>query len=894
MTLIRRLWFLLTRRQREDDLAEEMEFHRQMKEDALRRDGIAEGEVASLTQRAIGNDLLARERSRDVWIPVWLQDISQDFRFGARMLLKDRRFTCAAVIALGLGIGVNNSVFTIMNAALFRPLPFEESERIVDAIVVDAQGRRGPVAYADYLEWTRTATTVEALTAYMGGTFNLSEDDKTAERLRGVFLSANTFTMLRVAPFIGRDFTNDDDRAGAPSVAVLSYELWQNRYGGEPNVIGRTVRINSQPAVVIGVMPRQFAYPATAQIWQPLSASTNLNATNRRIRNLTVVGRLRAGVTRATAAAEFDGIAGQLALAFPDTNKNLRIILPTLQEALVGGDQARSILSTLMGAVTIVLLIACANVASLLLARSTNRAREVAVRSALGAGRWRIIRQLLVECLLIAVLATIAGLGLSRFLSALMATAFDIYEIGAPGSTTKPYWVDIGVDGVTIVFLGVLALFVSIAVGLIPSWHLSKTAPNDVLKEGGRAGGTTALARRVTGVLMIGQLALTVILLVGAAMLVRSFLQQYLTDPVIDPSRLVTARVVLPAAKYADRDRQRQFIRQLDERISTLPAFSSAALGSDIPLYPLGFASRSIAIEGTSWNPADAPTASLVAAGPRYFETLSLPILRGRHLTEVDARSGQEGVVVNQRFAARFFADGEAVGKRIQLHEPGAAVAPAWLTIVGVAAALPNFFPDRAAEPVVYVPLNADPGTQRAVSIIVRTADAKAGNAVAVAALREQVAAIDPDLPVFGVQTFDDALRMATRSSRTIGSWFASIALIAVVLATVGLYAITAHNVAQRAHEIGVRMALGARSAQVMWLFVRRTVIQLLLGLVIGIAGAVGIGRLLASFFRDTNPRDPLTIALVSLLLLVVVLSASIWPARRATRVDPVDALRAD
>ena len=893
MRLLRRLWFLINKE--EDDLAAEIELHRQMKADELRAKGAGDHDLAAATRRAMGNDLLARERSRDVWVPVWLQDITQDFRFGARMLIKDRRFTIAAVIALGLGIGVNNSVFTIMNAALFRPLPFAESERLVDPILIDAQGRRGFVSYADYLDWQKSATAFEALSAYQGGTFNLSDDTRSAERLRGVFVTANTFRMLRVAPFIGRDFTADDDRPGAPSVAILSYDLWQGRYGGEPGVVGQAVRINSQPATVIGVMPRPFAYPATAQIWQPLSASTSLNAANRGVRGLSVVGRLRDGVEPAAAHAELEGIVGQLALAYPATNKDLRVTLPTLQEALGGGGQAWTILATLMGAVTFVLLIACANVASLLLARSTNRSREIAVRSALGAGRWRIVRQLLVECLLIAVVATVLGLALSRYLSGLMASAFDVYEIGAPGGTTRPYWVDISIDGLTVVFLGALAMFVSIAVGLMPSWHLSKTSVNDVLKEGGRAGGATVRARRMTGGLLVGQLALTVILLTGAGLLARNFFTQYLTDLVIDPDGIVTMRVVLPPAKYPSQDRQRQFVRELDERLSALPVFSSVALGSDIPLHPLGFGSRSLAIEGAVWDAAtEAPAVFYVAVGPRYFETLGLQLLQGRPLSALDARPGQEGVIVNQRFASKYFADGNVIGKRIRLTVPAEAKQSAWFTIVGVSPSLPNFFQERAAEPVVYVPFDAEPGAQRGVSIIVRAADPAIGKAAAAAALREEVAAMDPDLPVFGIQTLDEAVLMATRSSLTIGSWFVTIALVALVLAAVGLYALTAHGVAQRSHEIGVRMALGARSGQVMWLFVRRTIIQLFFGLTLGVAGALGIGRLLSSFLRDTNPRDPLTIAIVIVTLVGVALTASVWPARKATKVDPVEALRAD
>jgi putative ABC transport system permease protein len=323
--------------------------------------------------------------------------------------------------------------------------------------------------------------------------------------------------------------------------------------------------------------------------------------------------------------------------------------------------------------------------------------------------------------------------------------------------------------------------------------------------------------------------------------------------------------------------------------------FSAVTLGSDIPLHPLGFGSRSIAVEGQAVDAA-AELASVfyVAVGPRYFETLGINPLLGRPLTALDSRPGQEGVIVNQRLASKYFPDGDVIGKRIQLTVPVAPRQSAWFTIVGVSPSLPNLFQERAAEPVVYVPFDAEPGPQRAVSIIVRAADPSLGKNAAAAALREHVSAMDADLPVFGIQTLDEAVLMASRSTLTIGSWFVTIALVALVLASVGLYALTAHGVAQRSHEIGVRMALGARSSQVMWLFVRRTITQLVFGLALGIAGALGIGRLLSFFLRDTDPRDPLTIAAVSALLIVVALTASVWPARKAARVDPVEALRAD
>ena len=895
MALMRRLWFLLTKRRREDELAEELEFHRQMKADELRAGGHAVEDLDTSVQRALGKDLLARERSRDVWVAPWFQDITQDLKFGVRMLAADRRFTLAAVIALGLGIGVNNSVFTIMNAAIFRSLPFDAADQLIEAGLTDSRGGFfSPVAYADYMDWSRSAKSFEGLMANSGGTMNLSENGRPAERMRGAYITANTLPLLRVTPFLGRGFVADDERPGAPGTVLISYDLWQGRYGGEPAMLGTLVRINSVPATIIGVMPPGFTYPL-AQMWQPISLAPNFNASDRATRNVNVSGRLAAGVDLVQARSELETIAGQVAQVHPDSHKDLRLRFAPMGDDRAGGRQGWVILGTLMGAVTLVLLIACANVASLLLARSAHRSREIAVRASLGASQWRIIRQLLIECVLIAGAAAVVGLWLSRIFSSQMAQAFNVMEIANPGATMRPYWVDISVDAVTLTFVGFVALMVSMLVGLMPAWHLSRTNANDVLKEGGRAGGTVR-ARRMTGGLLIAQLALTVMLLVQTGLLARSYFRLYLMDLGLDTTGVVTMRIVLPVPKYAGVERQRQFMTTLHDRLSAQAIFSAVALGSDIPLHPLGFGSRSMAIDGQPWPAGEQPPSVFyVTVGPGYLETLRLPVLRGRGLTSLDGLPGQEGVVVNQRFAAKFFPDGNAIGKRVRLTGQNfkPELAP-WYTIVGIAPALPNFLPERGDEPVVYIPTQADPGPQRAISIIVRTADPYLGKAAAAAALRDEVSAIDLDLPVFGIQTLDEAAAIARYPRLMVGSWFLVISGTALILAIVGLYALTAHGVAQRAQEIGVRMALGAQAGQVVWLFVRRTVIQLAIGLTLGIGGAVAAGRALSVLVRDANPRDPLTIGIVSGLLIIVALTASIWPARRAARIDPAVVLRSD
>jgi putative ABC transport system permease protein len=893
---LRRIWYIATGRRQELELADEMAFHREMKAQELRDRGVSEAEIASLAQRELGNDLSARQQARDVWVWPWLQDITQDVRFGVRMLAKDRRFTIAAVLALGLGIGVNNSMFTIVDMVLFRDLPFVEPHRLVEPQLVDDRNNDF-VSYADYLAWSAAARSFEGLAATSGGTMNLSDDANPAERIRGGYLSSSALALLRVRPILGRGFLAEDDRRGAPSVVILGYEVWQGRYGGDASIVGRTVRVNGVPATVIGVMPARFGFPMLAQAWQPIAAMPGLSDTNRRQRNVNIVGRLSDGVSLEQARAEVRTMAAQIAQDHPDTNQGLKANVLTLAEATIRARGDGAILSTLMGAVGFVLLIACANVASLLLARSAHRAREMAIRASLGATRWRITRQLLIECGIIAVLAGVLGTWLSIYGAREIAQAFNVFEIGAPGETTTPYWVDPSMSTVTLMFVGAACLFTSLAIGVVPSWHLSRTNVNDVLKDGGRTGNATVRARRMTGGLLIAELALTVVLLTSAGLLIRTYFSLYLTDLVLDTRGVVTMRVSLPGQKYATRDQQQQFVDALFQRLGGQPLFSSAGLGSDIPIHPLGFASGALAIHGrTPVAGEEPPSVFRVMAGPGYFETLGMPIVRGRGLTAMDGLTGQEGALINERFAAKFFPTGDAIGQRIQLTPPGPAPQPSpWLIIVGITPSLPNFLPDRQEEAVAYVPMRVDPAHLRAVSIIVRTADrGAAAKAAAAATLREQVTAIDADLPVFGIQTLDEAAAVARGPTRLIGSWFITIALVALILAGVGLYALTAHSVAQRAPEIGVRMALGAQSGQVVWLFVRRTLVQLGLGLAIGVAGALALGRLLSLFLRGTSPHDPMTLIVVCGLLVIVAIAASIWPARKAARVDPVVALRAD
>jgi predicted permease len=719
---------------------------------------------------------------------------------------------------------------------------------------------------------------------------NLSDEDRAPDRFRGAYVSANIFDLLRVKPMLGRGLLPDDETASAPPVLILGHDVWRNRYGGDPAVVGRTVRVNDVPSTVVGVMPDGFRFPMTAEVWQPLSLLPGLAAATRDARTLNVTGRLADSVTLEQAVADLQATADRLARDYPDTNRSIRVTIAPPMEAI--RRTAKPFLMTLMGAVGFVLLIACANVANLLLARAATRSREIAIRASLGATRWRIVRQLVIESVLLAAIAGVLGLILSVYGVRYFGVAFDAMEVGAPDQAVTPYWVDLTMDGRVFAFVAALCIGSSIVFGLAPALHVSKTDVNDVLKEGGRSAAGSLRARRWTGALMVFELALTLVLLTGAGLLLRSFVAHSRTNLVIDTTNVFTGRLALPMRKYPTPTQQKAFAEGLDRRLTSNPAMAAATVASDVPFVSLGGSARQLSIDGRPPIGGERPPGvSYIRVGGRYFETLGLRLVKGRTFTEADQATGRAQAIVNERFATLFFPDGDPLGRRIRLESPEAPGAPPpWFTIIGVARTLPQFAPtELAPEALVYVPFRAEPGPMRFVSVIVR---GRSGPATTLPLLREDVRALDPDLPLFAIQTLDDMVARTRYPNRMIGSLFGLLALSALVLASVGLFGLTAHGVAQRTHEIGIRMALGARAAQVAWLFLRRTLVHLSVGLTLGLAGALAIGRLLGSFLGNVSPTDPLTLGSVVALLIAVALLASFLPARRAARLNPVAALR--
>ncbi len=813
----------------------------------------------------------------------------QDLQFAVRLLIKDKWFTLVAAAALALGIGVNATVFTFVNAVLIRGLPFDDPDRILALNSHDpVRDRNMGVSYLDFKDWRGATRTFTALAAYTGSTMNVSDEGRVPERFSGALVSSNAFTLIGQKPIIGRDFLSDDDQPGAPAVVLLGSGMWKNRYGSDPGLVGRTIRINDTPSVVIGVMPEGFKFPQNADLWQPLATIRDLEKQQRNARGFEVFGRLTSEASLPQAQAEMLAIGQRLAADYPDTNKNINPRVQTFNQRVNGGP-IRAIFLSLMGAVAFVLLIACANVANLLLARSAHRSREIAVRVSIGATRWRIVRQLLMESLVLAVISGLLGLALSTIGIRLFDAATQ--DVG------KPYWIQFTMDGRVFAFLAAICLGTGILFGLAPALHVSKTDVNEILKEGGRSGSAGMRVRRWTGGLVIAELALTLALLAGAGFMMRNFLTLYRMDLGIDTSKLLTMQLALPDQKYPSIEQRLAFYQQLQDRLQANGRIRAATVASNSPMGG-GFARR-LSVDGRPLADGEQPPmVTMLTVDPRYFDTIGLRVLRGRGFTAADGTPGQESAVINSRFAQMHFANQDPIGRRIVLSIDLAGGAPPTggiptsltATIVGI---VPNVrqrdFATAETDPVAYLPYRTDP--RGFMVLLARTEGDPTG---ITSLLREEVRAIDGDLPVFNIRTLDEGLARQRWPFRIFGTMFAIFAFIALLLSAVGLYAVTAYSVTQRTQEIGVRTALGAESKQVMWLFLRRGLIQLAIGLTLGVVAALGVGKILESteLLVQINGRDPVTIAAIAALLATVAVAACLWPARRATRLDPLIALR--
>jgi predicted permease len=801
-----------------------------------------------------------------------------DLRFAFRMMATHLWFSAFVVGTLALSIGVNTTVFTLANAVLFKPVPVPRGERLVviDEKSPNEPGNKRRVSLPEYLDYRGQAKTLSAIEAARKHQAIISETGNPPERYDMADVSPGLFEMLRTPPVLGRQFAPADAENGAAPVALIGYGVWQKRYAGAPDVVGRVVRINGNPATIVGVMPEGFRFPQNEDLWMPIVRTKA--GEDRNYRDLMVFGLLAPGVGIKEAQNDLDVITARLAKAYPDSEKETVALVETFQQAFNGGP-IKSIFLLMLGAVGFVLLIACANVANMMLGRALSRSREIALRAALGASRWQIIRQLLVESVMLSVLGGLLGMLLAQF----GVHAFDL----ASQDVGKPYWVEFTMDWRVFAYFATLSILTGILFGIVPALRASRVDLNTALKDG--TAGSGWRGGRLAGALVIFQFALTAVLLAGAGVMIKSFLAAAHMNPFVPAEHILTARMSLPDGKgerYESVDSRRRMHEKVLERLGNLPGVTQAALASDMP--GLGAQVRDLEIEGRpNADPKHPPQATAVFASPSYLPTIGLPILLGRGLDAIDGGEGKEASVVTRAFAASYWPGLSPVGRRFRFL-PGGKPGP-WITVVGVCGNLVQNSMDQNPPPLAYFSDRQEPWSW--LGIVLRTTgdpDSLASSA------RTAMQALDPDLPLFEVRTLNDAIDHQFWFLKVFGALFLIFALIGLLLASVGIYAVVAQATSRRTREIGIRMALGASASRIVRMVLSRGMLQMGIGLGVGVAGAVAATRLMAGLPGLASTRDPWIFYAVVAVLAATGLLACLLPARRAAHIAPTEALRTD
>jgi len=805
-------------------------------------------------------------------------DLAQDLRYGLRTLLKNPGFTIVAVSALALGIGANSAIFSVVNAVLLRPLPFKTPEQLV--MVWENATHLGfpknTPSPPNFLDWQRQNTVFTGMAAMAESSFNLTGVGE-PERLDGRRVSANLFDLLRVPALLGRTFVPADDRSDA-HVVLLSYSLWQRRFGSDPSIIGGAVTLNGESYTVIGVMPRGVNLPGygnwSDKLWVPIAFSDE-EKTERGNHFLGVIARIKSEISLKQAQAEMDTIAARLAKEYPKYNTRIGATVTPLHEELVG--DIKPVLLVLLGAIGFVLLIACANVANLLLARAAVREKEIALRLALGASRSRLTRQFLTESVLLAFLG--GGFGL------LLAFAgIRMLQTLIPATISQAHTINI--DGKVLVFTALIALLTGIVFGLAPALHASHSNLNDSLKEGSRDSAVGGKGNRLRGLLVIGEVAVSFILLIGAGLLINSFLHLRNLDPGFRTDHLLTMKVDLSGLKYPDGERRSVFFDGVLRRIRALPGVQSVAVAGNLPLTYNGD-SCTIAVEGIpDPPPSQWPDVIYRAIGPGYFTTMGIPLIRGRDFTDQDRANSKNVVVISEKTAHHYWPGQDPIGKRLK---PGATASDVpWREVIGVVKDVRQN--DFIAQPKMQMYFSYRQLKDLAANaLVVGTSVEPMSLATSV---RNAIWAVDKDQPVANIDTMDHIVSEAIARQRFSMLLLGVFAALALVLAAVGIYGVMSYSVAQRTHEIGIRIALGAQRGDVLTMTMKQGLKLVVLGLLIGLASAFVLTRVMASLLFGISATDPTTFASICVVLLGVAALASYIPALRATNVDPIVALR--
>jgi predicted permease len=867
--LASRIRGLFTRGRLDQDFEQELETHFSLLTEENIRCGLSPEEARRDARVRLGGVTQLRETHRELHGLPWLETLAQDIRYALRTLRKDTAFTVVAILTLALGIGANTAIFTVINAVLLRPLPYANPQELVTW--------RGNESQLDVDDIRAQSSRLFSA----GGAVNFEVLDYTggAEPLgvRAGYVDAGLFQVLGVQAMLGRTLSMEEDRQGGPRVVVVSYPFWREYLSGEPNIVGKTISLNDNGYTVIGVMPANFAVPEyDLDVFVSLRVVYPEAAAYRGVHFMRSYWRLRPGVTLMQASAGMAPIDAWLAKAYPEEEKDRHTVPVPLQQWVTG--DVRPALWVLFGSVCVVLLIACANFAGLLMARTVTRRREMVIRAALGSGRRRLIRQALTDSTLLAVLGGAAGLLLARWGTELLAAA----KPAALAHVSR-----ISIDSSVLVFGLTVSTLTGLIFGLAPAWSASRAEVGDALKQEGRTSTAGLAGHGFRKALVVAEMALALVLLVGAGLLIKSFARSRSVDPGFNPEHVLTGSIQLPATRYAEIPKQTRFRRELLARLNSLPGFQAAMVG-DLPLDG-SEVTHNLAFEGRPPVAAgDEPEVDTFCVMGDYFRVMQIALRAGRTLTDMDREDQPLVAVINEALAHQFFAHQNPIGQRIRFaRETGA---PRWMAIVGVVGDVKQYSLTQPAYPAVFTPfVQSNEAWRRWMSVVVRTPGASAS---VVLAVKRQIWSLDNQIPLNRIESMDELLAQSLAERRFNMLLLGLFAGLAVILAAVGLYGVMSYGVSQRTHEIGIRMAVGACRSDVLKLVMRQGARLAVLGLASGVLGALALTRLMASLLFGVTPTDPATFATIALLMTTVVLLACFIPARRATRVDPIVALR--
>jgi predicted permease len=876
---------LVSRHRLYGDLSEEIREHLEEKVEALVRSGMSRKDAEFAARREFGNVTLTEEGARDVWRWPSLENLLTDVRYGFRMLRNKPGFSLVAIVTLALGIGANTAIFSVVDAALIRPLPYWQPNRLITLSEVRPQeGKSGETdtrnwnaSYPDYLDWTRQSKSFQSLAGFGGDIFTLHGTEP--ELIFGAQTTINFFSTLGVKPFLGRDFAPGEDLPAGPKVAILSYGSWLRRFGGDKQILGRALDLDNKSVSIIGVLPREFEFApqGNAEIWVPLHIEKDM-VSRRSLRWMPVIGRLAPGVPPQKARAELNLINAGLAAAYPQENGATQVVMVPLRDRIVG--QVEPLLLVLFGAVGFVLLIACANVTNLLLARASGRRREFSIRAALGAGRGRLISQLLVESMMLAVAGGALGLLLAEWGTSLLVAAIPRTLLDA-----APFLRDARPNFAVLTFLCAAVIFTGAAFGLVPALQISHGREGEALKEEGRAS-AGGIRTRLRGVLVIAEIAFSLVLLIGSALMVESLSALVRRNPGFDTQNLLAFFVNLPVTSYPKDPDWIRFDKEFSDRLRSLPGVEGVTSNSIVPLTG-GGASIRFLIEGRPVETGHENECNIRDVGANYFALMKIPLLAGRLFNDsADTKTEPMHVIVNQAWAKQYFHGEDPLGKRIRFtyspKEP-------YREIVGVVGSTAEAGLDGADEPSLFLPFAQDANSF--IPYLVRTA----GNpANAISAVRASLHDVDPQLALIEPFTMDQIIAQSPSVflRRYPAFLIGSFAALALVLAMVGLYGLISYSVAHRTRELGIRIALGARRYDVMRLVLGEGARLTIMGVLAGVAAALGLTQLMRSLLFGVNAVDPITFATVAVALSLVGMLACYIPARRAMRTDPAATLR--